>query len=73
MQTCSGSRWWTRSAGDTRADICMIRRAGFGVAFIPKDDDVKNASENVITMPDMMHVIRLLDAAPRHRPYAPCK
>lgn len=54
----------TLAVGDTRADICMIKRAGFGVAFMPKDDDVKNASENVVSTPDMMQVIRLLDAAP---------
>lgn len=54
----------TLAVGDTRADICMIRRAGFGVAYMPKDDDVRNASENVVNTPDMMQVIRLLDAAP---------
>jgi phosphoserine phosphatase len=54
----------TLAVGDTRADICMIRRAGFGVAFMPKDDDVRSASENVVTAPDMMQVVRLLDAAP---------
>lgn len=54
----------TLAVGDTRADICMIRRAGFGVAFMPKDDDVRKASENVVAAPDMMQVIRLLDAAP---------
>jgi HAD superfamily phosphoserine phosphatase-like hydrolase len=54
----------TLAVGDTRADICMIRRAGFGVAFMPKDADVKNASENVVSTPDMMQVISLLDAAP---------
>lgn len=54
----------TVAIGDTRADICMIRGAGFGVAFMPKDDDVKNASENVVKTPDMMQVIALLDAAP---------
>lgn len=54
----------TLAVGDTRADICMIKRAGFGVAFMPKDDDVKNASENVVSTPDMMQVISLLDAAP---------
>lgn len=54
----------TLAVGDTRADICMIKRAGFGVAFMPKDDDVKNASENVVSTPDMMQVISLLDATP---------
>jgi phosphoserine phosphatase len=54
----------TIAVGDTRADICMIKRAGFGVAYMPKDDDVMNASENVVSTSDMMQVIRLLDAAP---------
>lgn len=52
----------TLAVGDTRADICMIRHAGFGVAFMPKDDDVKNASKNAVNTSDMMQVIRLLDA-----------
>jgi phosphoserine phosphatase len=54
----------TLAVGDTAADICMIKRAGFGVAYMPKDDDVKNASENVVNTPDMMQVVRLLDTAP---------
>jgi len=52
------------TVGDTRADKCMIRRACLDMAFIPKDDDVRNVGENVNPPPDMMHVIRLLDAAP---------
>lgn len=54
----------TLAVGDTRADICMLKRAGFGLAFMPKDDDVRNASENVVNTPDMMQIIKLLDAAP---------
>lgn len=50
----------TAAIGDTRADICMLRRAGTGVAFMPKDDDVKGAVKDVVGEPDMMLVARLL-------------
>lgn len=50
----------TAAIGDTRSDICMIRRAGSGIAFMPKDDDVAGATKSVVRLPDMMHVARLL-------------
>lgn len=55
----------TAAIGDTRADICMVRRAAKGIAFMPKDDDIKSATKNVVGEPDMMHVARLLGAAHR--------
>jgi phosphoserine phosphatase len=55
----------TVAVGDTRADICMIRRAGTGIAFMPKDAEVESATRNVVHEPDMMNVVRLLGAAPR--------
>jgi phosphoserine phosphatase len=52
----------TAAIGDTRADICMLRRAATGIAFMPKDDDVKSAVKDVVAEPDMMHVATLLAA-----------
>ncbi|WP_415280651.1 HAD family hydrolase [Candidatus Nitrososphaera sp. FF02] len=52
----------TAAIGDTRADICMVRRAAKGIAFMPKDDDIKSATGMVVSEPDMMHVVRLLAA-----------
>jgi phosphoserine phosphatase len=53
----------TAAIGDTRADICMVRRAGTGIAFMPKDDDISSATKNVVRKQDMMQVARLLGAA----------
>lgn len=53
----------TAAVGDTRSDICMIRRAGVGVAFMPKDRDVESSTTNVVRTPDMMLVADLLVAA----------
>lgn len=47
----------TLAVGDTRSDICMIQRAGVGVAFMPKDEDIKNASANIIIEPDLLKVL----------------
>ena len=56
----------TAAIGDTRADICMIRRAGTGIAFMPKDAEVESSTRNIVREPDMMNVARLLGAAPRY-------
>lgn len=56
----------TAAIGDTRADICMVRRAAKGIAFMPKDEDIRNATKNVVSEPDMMHVARLLGTAHRN-------
>lgn len=53
----------TAAIGDTRSDICMIRRAGTGIAFMPKDGDVEASTANVVRTPDMMLVADLLLAA----------
>jgi phosphoserine phosphatase len=47
----------TLAVGDTKSDICMIQRAGVGVAFMPKDEDIKNASDNIIIEPDLLKVL----------------
>lgn len=50
----------TVSVGDTRADVCMVKRAGLGIAFMPKDADIKRAAEKVVGAPDMMAVAKLI-------------
>lgn len=47
----------TVAVGDTRSDICMVRRAGTGIAFMPKDADIARATSNVVRTPDMMQVV----------------
>jgi phosphoserine phosphatase len=47
----------TVAIGDTRSDICMVRRAGTGIAFMPKDADIARATQNVVRTPDMMQVV----------------
>ena len=47
----------TLAVGDTKSDICMIQRAGVGIAFMPKDEEIKRASNNVIIEPDLLKVL----------------
>lgn len=47
----------TMAVGDTKSDICMVQRAGVGVSFMPKDDMIAKASNNVVQVPDMLRVL----------------
>ena len=47
----------TLAIGDTKSDICMIQRAGVGVAFMPKDEEIKKASDKIVTEPDLLKVL----------------
>ena len=47
----------TMAVGDTKSDICMVQRAGVGVSFMPKDDMIAKASNNVVQIPDMLRVL----------------
>jgi phosphoserine phosphatase len=47
----------TLAVGDTKSDICMIKRAGVGVAFMPKDEEIKKVSNNVVLEPDLLKVL----------------
>jgi phosphoserine phosphatase len=51
----------TMAVGDTRSDICMLRQAGLGVAFMPKDEDVARAVPNVVREPNMLKVLEFDD------------
>ena len=47
----------TLAIGDTKSDICMIQRAGVGIAFMPKDKEIKKASDKIIDEPDLLKVL----------------
>ena len=47
----------TLAVGDTKSDICMIQRAGVGIAFMPKDEELKRACSKVVTEPDLLKVL----------------
>jgi hypothetical protein len=35
----------------------MIQRAGVGIAFMPKDEELKRACSKVVTEPDLLKVL----------------
>ena len=47
----------TLAVGDTRSDICMIKRAGVGVAFMPKDQDIVKSSDKIVNESDLLKVL----------------
>ncbi|HXV46571.1 MAG TPA: HAD family phosphatase [Nitrososphaera sp.] len=47
----------TLAVGDTRSDICMVRRAGTGVAFMPKDEEIANATNKIVQDSDLLKVL----------------
>lgn len=47
----------TLAVGDTKSDICMIQRAGIGVAFMPKDDEVAKATNKIVWDSDLLKVL----------------
>ena len=50
----------TVAVGDTKGDLCMIKRAGIGVAYMPKDKYI-NEIINQINIPDMIGVLEFID------------
>jgi phosphoserine phosphatase len=51
------------AVGDTKSDICMIRRAGVGIAFMPKDEEIKKASDKIVSEPDLLKVLNFVNKA----------
>jgi phosphoserine phosphatase len=49
----------TLAVGDTKSDICMIQRAGIGIAFMPKDKEIRKASDKIVSEPDLLKVLEL--------------
>lgn len=47
----------TMAVGDTKSDVCMIKRAGVGIAFMPKDDAISSSTANIVREPDLMRVL----------------
>jgi HAD superfamily phosphoserine phosphatase-like hydrolase len=47
----------TLAVGDTKSDMCMIQRAGVGVVFMPKDEEIKKASDKIVSEPDLLKVL----------------
>ena len=51
----------TLAVGDTKSDICMIQHAGVGVVFMPKDEEIKKASEKIVSEPDLLKVLEFCE------------
>lgn len=47
----------TMAIGDTKSDICMIQRAGVGIAFMPKDQMIEAAAKKIVREPNMLKVL----------------
>jgi phosphoserine phosphatase len=47
----------TLAVGDTKSDVCMIKRAGIGIAFMPKDNEIAKATNKIIQEPDLLKVL----------------
>lgn len=48
----------TVAIGDTKSDLCMIQRAGIGIAFNPKDDVLASSTNKVIKKLDLKEILR---------------
>jgi len=51
----------TLAIGDTKSDICMIKRAGLGVAFMPKDKEIAKASQKIVQDSDLLKILEFAD------------
>lgn len=47
----------TLAVGDTKSDICMIKRAGAGVAFMPKDKEIAKATNKIVQDSDLLKIL----------------
>jgi phosphoserine phosphatase len=47
----------TLAIGDTRSDICMVQRAGIGIAFMPKDAEIAKATNKIIRDSNLLKVL----------------
>ena len=53
----------TLAVGDKKSEICIIQRARVGVAFMPKDEEIKKASDKVVSEPDLLKVMNFVNKA----------
>ena len=51
----------TLAVGDTRSDICMVKRAGVGIAFMPKDGEIANVTNKIVQDSDLLKVLEFAD------------
>jgi|GEM_PF-260118 len=51
----------TLAIGDTKSDICMIKRAGVGVAFMPKDKEIEKASQKIVRDSDLLRILEFVE------------
>ena len=58
------------AVGDGENDTCMLRTAGFSVAFHPKSDAVRLAAQAVIEVGPMTDLLSLLDESQKLQPTA---
>ncbi len=47
----------TIAIGDTNGDLCMVKQAGIGIAFMPKDNILINEAKNQVNIPDMIDIL----------------
>jgi phosphoserine phosphatase len=51
----------TLAVGDTRSDICMLKRAGVGIAFMPKDKEATKATDKIVFESDLLKVLDFIE------------
>ena len=51
----------TLAVGDTKSDICMIKRAGVGIAFMPKDKEIAKASQKIVQDSDLLRILEFVE------------
>jgi phosphoserine phosphatase len=50
----------TVAIGDTQSDLCMVERAGTGIAFMPKDKQISRCN-NIINRPNLADMLGFID------------
>ncbi|MGN6346850.1 MAG: HAD-IB family phosphatase [Candidatus Nitrosocosmicus sp.] len=50
----------TVAIGDTQSDLCMVERAGTGIAFMPKDKQIGRCN-NIINRPNLTDMLGFID------------
>ncbi|MFQ5975556.1 MAG: HAD family hydrolase [Candidatus Hydrothermarchaeales archaeon] len=53
----------TVAVGDNRIDICMVKKAGLGIAFNPKVPELENAADVVLKGKDLQEILRYIDSS----------
>jgi phosphoserine phosphatase len=48
------------AVGNSRYDVSMFRRAGFGIAFQPSDDFVRTSAQVVVQQKDLSMILQFI-------------